>query len=257
MLVSSLGLIAQRLALGLAFVLVLTPAMAAPEESEIVAPCKASEHETIVCDNGKRLLRVIRESASPSGRYAVAWAMVHDNELRKLPPEPAAAPLRTVNCALCGDVQNFLVRLSDGKILKRLDGRHFGDETRYNHYVNKVVWSPDEQYVVQITDWRFGSNTAAAYHIGTNDRVLGPLRLTAPARRAAARALRRGPDKDYVLEKTAFIEVASIDNGGLMKFTAAMAAPKEQGFSFDMMMQFKPGARALVGDITSAEQKKD
>jgi hypothetical protein len=256
MLRGALGLTAQ----GLALMLVLTPAMAAPEESDVVAPCTAGEHETVVCDNGKRLLRVIRDTASPSGRYAVAWAMVNDNDLRKLPPEPASSPPqihRTVNCALCGDVLNFLVRLPDGKVLKRLDGRHFGDEARYNHYVNKVVWSPDEQYVVQVTDWRFGSNTAAAYHIGTNDRVLGPLRLTAPARRAAARALRRGPDKDYVLEKTAFIEVASIDNGGLMKFTAAMAAPKEQGFSFDMMMQFKPGARALVGDITSAEQKKD
>jgi hypothetical protein len=252
MLRSALGLIAQ----GLALVLALPSAMAAPEESDLVAPCKAGEHETVVCDNGKRLLRVIRDSASPSGRFAIAWGMVHDNELRKLTPE-SGSNLRSVNCALCGDVLNFLVRLSDGKVLKRLDGRHFGDEARYNHYVNKVVWSPDEQYVVQVTDWRFGSNTAAAYHIGSNDRVLGPLRLTAPARRAAARVLRRGQDKDYVLEKTAFIEVASIDNGGLMKFAAAMAAPKEEGFSFDMTMQFKTGARALVGDITSTEQKKD
>jgi hypothetical protein len=252
MLRSGLGLAALALA--------LTPAIAAPEESDTVAPCRGNEHETIVCDNGKRVLRVIRDSASPTGRYAVAWAMVNDNEMRKLQPEPVPSRtpnLRSVNCALCGDVLNFLVRLPDGKVLKRLDGRHFGDETRYNHYVNKVVWSADEQYVVQVTDWRFGSNTAAAYRIGANDRVSGPLRLTAPVRRAAARALRRGQDKDYVLEKTAFIEVASIDSSGLMKFTAAMAAPKEEGFSFDMMMRFKPGTRALAGDITSAEQKKD
>ena len=255
MLRSALGFTAQALAL----VLAPTPALAAPEESDVVAPCKSSEHETIVCDNGKRLLRVVRDSASPSGRFAIAWAMVNDSELRKLPPDAASSQnsnQRSVNCALCGDVLNFLVRLPDGKVLKRLDGRHFGDEARYNHYVNKVVWSPDEQYVVQVTDWKFGSNTAAAYYIGAGDRVSGPLRLTAPARRAAARALRRGQDKDYVLEKTAFIEVASIDSG-VMKFTAAMAAPKEDGFSFDMTMKFKPGARALAGDITSAEPKKD
>ena len=250
-----------RCALGLAaLVLALAPAIAAPEESDTVAPCRPSEHETIVCDNGKRVLRVIRDSASPTGRYAVACAMVNDNELRKLPPDqplPQASNVRSVNCALCGDVLNFLVRLPDGKVLKRLDGRHFGDEPRYNHYVNKVIWSPDEQYIVQVTDWKFGSDTAAAYHIGLGDRVSGPLRLTVPARRAAARALRRGQDKDYVLEKTAFIEVASIDSGGLMKFTAAMAAPKEDGFSFEMTMQLKPSARTLAGDIKSAEQKRD
>ena len=136
-----------RCAIGLAaLVLAAAPAIAAPEESETVAPCRTSEHETVVCDNGKRVLRVIRDSASPTGRYAVAWAMVNDNDLRKLPPDqplPQASNVRSVNCALCGDVLNFLVRLPDGKVLKRLDGRHFGDEPRYNHYVNKVIWSPE------------------------------------------------------------------------------------------------------------------
>jgi hypothetical protein len=250
-----------RCALGLAaLVLAREAAIAAPEESDTVAPCRTSEHETIVCDNGKHVPRVIRDSASPTGRYAVAWAMVNDNELRKLPPDqplPQASNVRSVNCALCGDVLNFLVWLPDGKVLRRLDGRHFSDEPRYNHYVNKVIWSPDEQYIVQVTDWKFGSNTAAAYHIGLDDRVSGPLRLTAPAPRVAARAHPRGQDKDYVLDKIAFIEVASIDGGGLVKFTAAIAAPKEDGFSFEVTMQLKLGARTLAGDIKSAEQKRD
>ena len=65
-------------------------------------------------------------------------------------PSSQTANLRSVNCALCADVLNFLARLPDGTVLKRLDGRHFGDEPRYNHYVNKVIWSPDEQYIVQV-----------------------------------------------------------------------------------------------------------
>ncbi len=38
-------------------------------------------------------------------------------------------------------VWNYLVRLRDGKVLKKLDGRHFGDRERYNHYTHQMFWS--------------------------------------------------------------------------------------------------------------------
>ncbi len=40
-----------------------------------VAKCKPVEAETIVCNDGPRTLRVIRESASLSKRYAVGWTI--------------------------------------------------------------------------------------------------------------------------------------------------------------------------------------
>ena len=36
-----------------------------------------------------------------------------------------------------------------------------------------------------------------------------------------------------------------------------MAAPKEDGFRFDMTMQLKTGGKSLGGDIKSTEQRKD
>ena len=56
-------------------VAVLAPAALTATAAE---PGCVAETYTTVCYNGDRELRIIRDTVSPSGHYAVAWEVPHD-----------------------------------------------------------------------------------------------------------------------------------------------------------------------------------
>jgi hypothetical protein len=226
-----------------------------------LAKCKAVERETIVCNDGPRTLRIIRESISPSQRYAVGWtiengknAMANLDEDQRQADEPVSRTLSTENR---DHVWNYLMRLRDGKALKKLDGRHFGDRQRYNHYTHQVFWSPDGRSFVQITDWRFGSSVASAYRIGPDDRVSGPVALIPIARRAAVSHSSDAKDADTLKTADATVDVSAIENDGTEKLSVGFAAPKDSSIDFNMTMKLKTAGRTLTAEATSVERQKD
>jgi len=235
-------------------------ARAAPKVTKAVSPCVPIEHETIVCKVGERVFRIIHDSVSPSRRYAVGWSIEGgDDDMNDLAEDPRPEDKlqeRSFSTDNRDHVWNYLIRLADGKILAKLDGRHFGDRQRYNHYSHQISWSPDERYFAQITDWRFGSSFASAYRIGAGDRVEGPFRMTPPARRAAAALLKGAKDKDYVSKVNAAFEIKSITNDGTMEFGVGFAEAKEEGFNFDMTVRLKAAGGRLTGEVKSARQEK-
>jgi len=100
------------------------------------AKCKPIERETTVCQDGRKILRIIRQSISPTKRYAVGWTvedgknakanqeMADLEEDQRQADEPVGRSFSTENR---DHVWNYLVRLSDGKALKRLDGEEKAD----------------------------------------------------------------------------------------------------------------------------------
>jgi hypothetical protein len=225
------------------------------------AKCKSIERETIVCNDGRRVLRIIRQSISPSKRYAVGWsieggknAMANLDEDQRQADEPVGQSFSTENR---DHVWNYLVRLSDAKALKKLDGRHFGDRERYNHYTHQMFWSPDEKSFVQITNWRFGSSFASAYRIGTGDRVSEPVALIPVARRGAMSRLNEPKDTDYLTKADATVDVTAIENNGMVKLSLGFAAAEDPSIDFNMTLMLKPAGRALSADVTSIERQKD
>lgn len=224
------------------------------------APCAPVEHETIVCNNGTRVLRVIRESVSPSRRYAIAWSVTGNNAADELVEDEPFADTpddRSRSTENRDHVFNYLVRLSDGKALKVVDSRHFGDRQRYNHFTHEAFWSPDERYLVQVTNWRFGSSVASVYRIGPGDAVIGPLRLTPPVRRAAAGLLKSPRERRDIAKADATFSIETIANDGTMKLAVGFAAPKEQGVDFDIVMRMKPAGKSLKAGMKTVERRQD
>jgi len=70
-------------------------------------------------------------------------------------------------------VENYLVRVPDSEILKRLPGSHFGDRLDYNRWDYRVRWSPNSAWVVEENDTQLTN----AYHVERDDRVIGPFDL--------------------------------------------------------------------------------
>lgn len=99
------------------------------------------ERATMVCRMTGRVFRVIEESRSPSGRYAIAWI--------------ASAPGVTFETnsvdgtvsVTGGEARNLLVRLRDGAIVAPDVGTHPGDLAAYNHRRSDVRWSADSGVV--------------------------------------------------------------------------------------------------------------
>ena len=241
--------------------LVVTALLLTGGASAAVAKCKPVERETIVCNDGPRTLRIIRESISPSKRYAVGWtiengkdAMGNLDEDQRQADEAVSRSFSTENR---DHVWNYLVRLRDGKALKKLDGRHFGDRERYNHYTHQIFWSLDERGFVQITNWRFGSSVASAYRIGPDDRVSGPVALIPIARRGALSRSSDAKDTDYLKKADATVDVNAIEDDGTVQLSVGFAVPKDASIDFNMTMKLKANGRTLSAELTSIERQKD
>ena len=107
-------------------------AVAAPAQA-----CDTAADGAIVCGTGSDAMRVFADTASPDLRFAVAWR----DRSRPGSAEP------DVN-----DVDNVLVRLTDGAVLLKLGGNHWEtEELRANRRDEIAVWSKNSRWMVEIT----------------------------------------------------------------------------------------------------------
>jgi hypothetical protein len=118
-------------------------------------------------------------------------------------------------------VENYLVRVSDSEILKRLAGSHFGDRLDYNRWDYRVRWSHDSAWVVEQND----TLLINAYHIEPDDRVIGPFDLKtyckdAAFKKSAAEQLgRQGKKIDSDEEGASLLEANAVRNDGTIDVT--------------------------------------
>src|SRR5262245_37426044 len=97
-----------------------------------------------------RDLRIVHNTLSPSGRYGFAWGLsTGDWTDRTLEKDDRDGSYYARDRS---GVENYLVRVSDSEILKRLAGSHFGDRLDYNRWDYRVRWSPDSVWVVEQND---------------------------------------------------------------------------------------------------------
>ena len=110
------------------------------------SPC-SREGVTLVCKRADRDLRIVHDTLSPSGRYGFAWGFsTGDWTDRTLEKDDRDGSYFARDWS---GVENYLVRVSDSEILKRLAGSHFGDRLDYNRWEYRVRWSPDSAWVVE------------------------------------------------------------------------------------------------------------
>jgi hypothetical protein len=186
-----------------------------------VSPC-SREGVTLVCKRADRDLRIVHDTLSPSGRYGFAWGFsTGDWTDRTLEKDDRDGSYYARDRS---GVENYLVRVPDGEILKRLAGSHFGDRLDYNRWDYRVRWSPDSAWVVEENDTLLTN----AYHIERDDRVIGPFDLktycndTAFKKAAAEQLGRQGKQISVDEADAALLEADAVRNDGTIDVTVRL-----------------------------------
>jgi hypothetical protein len=238
--------------------LAATALAAAPASNKGPSICKPVEHETIVCDDGTRILRVIRETTSPSGRFAMAWSTIDPKDMNDLEKDWLSKDDDIKYHAKDVEhVRNYLVRLSDGKIIKQLEGAHFGDSATYNNRFYEPRWSRDSRFLLDLSNLKWRSEVASAYYIGKDDRIAGPYRIALPMRQAARSLLKRWKERRFVSKAPVKFAINRIDDTGIFKAAIELAEPKQDGYSFAMTMRIKPVANMLTSEVLSIKRTEE
>ena len=180
------------------------------------------EGVTLVCKRADRDLRIVHDTLSPSGRYGFAWVFsTGDWTDRTLMKDDRDGSFFARDRS---GVENYLVRVPDSEILKRLPGSHFGDRLDYNRWDYRVRWSPNSAWVVERND----TQLINAYHIERDDRVIGPFDLKsycndAAFKKAAAEQLVRQGKKISADESDAsLLEVDAVRDDGAIDVTVSL-----------------------------------
>jgi hypothetical protein len=195
--------------------------------------CVPDQQGVPVCGEGKGAMRVFGDTISPSKQYAFAWRSPDGL------PSGDATP---------SDVDNMLIRLSDGAVVAKLGGQYWATGAmRANRYDLVAAWSPDSKAVIEIANSRWDSDSFAYYLLDANAVTKVDLRaLVEPALKAKISAKERSNYAFRVPEE----KPVSLDISGHVSFTATVYRPKSDEASFDYEVRVdiarkngKPAAR--------------
>jgi Domain of unknown function (DUF4189) len=216
--------------------------------------CKPDEGGIVVCGVDLRTLRMIKGSLSPSARFGIFWGFPTDETVDRS-VEPSED--RTLSAKDIDAVENYLVRLDDGRILVTVPGKHFGDRDTYNHRVHRAVWSPDSHYVVIVNANKWQTDAANVYEIEGNDQVRGPLNIANVCRAAAlAYTMTQAQLQGHAVKLDQYLtnfDASSIDNNGVIEAGCRLAKPKDDEKNFSFRFQVKYDGERLAGELLSIE----
>ena len=161
--------------------------------------------------------RVIADSVSPDGRYAIAlglpdgktdWEEYRDKEL-----EEEGQTIYTVEEE---GHQNYLVDLTTRKILGITGGDYFGTKQRYNHRECTVVWSPDSKNFLELTSDKWNYDSCRAGKIAADGKkLLGMVEVGKYAEKVASNYVKA--HKKHSDEGSIAIYMSEVGNDGLIK----------------------------------------
>lgn len=188
--------------------------------------CVADSTGGLVCGAGKTAFRVFDDTTSPSKAYAFAWRTAEGVPSGKDVPGD--------------DVENLLVRVTDGAVIAKLGGAYWATgEMRANRYDQTAAWSPDSKAVIEVAGSRWESDSFAYYRINGAGAVKLDLRkLVEPALRAKLPPRIRDGKAFRIREELP----VTLDERGRTRFTAMLYVPKGDT-SFDYAVRLDVSAK--------------
>jgi hypothetical protein len=202
--------------------------------------CVADQKGEVVCGEGKGAMRVFADTISPSKQYAFAWRSPDGL------PSGQDAP---------SDVENVLVRLSDGVVLTKLGGEYWSTgEMRANRYDLRAAWSPDNKAVIEVATSRWESDSFAYYLLDGKAVTKVDLRtLVEPAMKAKLPARERQFRVFRVREELP----VTLDARGHVGFSAMVYRPKsEVSLDYKIQVVIGPNNGKPSGRIVSMQRVK-
>ena len=216
-------------------------ALYAPQTAAVRAEgCVTDPRGGLVCGEGKSAARVFAKTTSPSKEYAFAWRTAQGL------PSGDDTP---------NDVENVLIRLSDGAVLATLGGTYW--ETggmRANRYELMAAWSPDSRSVIEVANSRWDSDSFAYYRIEGATASKLDLRaavepvLTArlPPRKRQGNSFRVRTDLPMTL-----------DARGRLRFSAMLYVPKgETSNDYKVQVNIRTRDGKPSADVVSVRRVK-
>jgi hypothetical protein len=218
-------------------VLALYASQAMPVRGEA---CIADQHGGLVCGTGKGALRVFAGTTSPSKEYAFAW--------RTAQGLPSGDDIPS-------DVENVLVRVSDGAVLATLGGTYLETGAmRANRSELMAAWSPDSRSVIEVANSRWDSDSFAYYRIdGATASKLDLRALVEPVLTARLPPRNRKGNSFRVRTDPP----ATLDARGRVRFTAMLYVPKgETSNDYKVQLNIRERGGKPSADVVSARRVK-
>lgn len=193
-----------------------------PLPARAVEAC-TQESKTIVCLNRNLTIRVIAETTSPSGRYAIEWIV---------PPIPAKEFKRNPedgSLVVPGfEPENVVVRMRDGAVVTTMQSTHFGDDTRYNHREITAIWSADERLLLVWSNDKWDTLASEILRFDRRGRLTGRDDVLALVRRLGKERLshRKGINEVRLYEPLILKE--RLRGADQVEVTTALAIPKSE-----------------------------
>jgi len=193
----------------LTFPVVLLALYASQTAAVRAQACIADQRGGFVCGTGKGALRVFANTTSPSRNYAFAW--------RTAQGLPSGDDIPN-------DVENVLIRVTDGAVLATLGGTYWETgAARANRYDLLAAWSPDSRAVIEVANSRWDSDSFAYYRIdGATATKLDLRALVEPVMTARLPPRNRQGNSFRVREDLP----VTLDARGRVRFTAMLYVPK-------------------------------
>lgn len=202
--------------------------------------CVANQGGDLVCGAGKSASRVFADTTSPSKRYAFAWRTAQGL------PSGRDAP---------DNVENVLIRVTDGAVLAKLGGTHWETgEMRANRSELKAAWSPDSRSVVEVANSRWDSDSFAYYRIdGATAARLDLRAIVEPVLTARLPPRNRKGNSFRVREDLP----VTLDARGRVRFTAMLHVPKgETSNDYKVQLNIRERRGKPSADVVSVRRVK-
>lgn len=195
---------------------------------------------TTVCHSAGQVLRIIHESRSPSGHYAIAWFASAPGATFETNPTDGTVSVTS------GEARNSLIRLQDVAAVARDVGTHPGDLAAYNHRRSDVRWSADSALVVVLNHDKWETLSGKIFRVGRGGHAVGPFDLLAFGQEAGRRKLGQLSGTDPT-DYAARVNVESVGNNGIVRARITMEQPGGGGeaYAFSMSLQVREVSAAL------------
>ena len=200
--------------------------------------CVADQNGDLVCGAGTIASRVFADTTSPSRNYAFAWRTAQGLPSGRDTPN---------------DVENVLIRVTDGAVLATLGGTYWETgEIRANRYELMAAWSPDSRAVIEVANSRWESDSFAYYRIdGATATKLDLRALVEPVVIARLPPRNRQGNSFRVHEDLP----VTLDARGTLRFTAMLYVPKgESSNDYKVQVNIRERGGKLSAQVVSVRR---
>jgi hypothetical protein len=208
-----------------------------------MGPFLLDGHQSLYCGEGNGAARIIRDTSSPSHQFALAW---------RLTSKPPISPPSDSD----PDLENLIIRISDGAILAKSHGFYWdlGDRYAPRQYL-RAAWSPNSRLLIR-TAGRIGvPDTAELFTFTDDNSVMGPFDLVSVFDPVVRAQMKGAKDADQHLFRLSYSPRIAIDDQGLIHASVYLQ-PRDSGDGpvYELTARVERTANSLDAKVLSISE---